>query len=76
MRRVPHWKVHAFTAVQLVCLIVLWLVKEHPQFGILFPLFIALLVPLRFALSRFFLPQQLQALDADELPAQEESQWV
>lgn len=69
IRRVPAWTVHAFTAIQLVCLVVLWVVKES-TLGILFPLFIALLVPIRFALSRFFRDSHLQALDADEIPDQ------
>jgi mannitol/fructose-specific phosphotransferase system IIA component (Ntr-type) len=76
IRRVPNWKVHAFTAIQLVCLVVLWLVKESKTIGILFPLFIGMLVPLRFAMSRFFRAEYLAALDADEIPEQEESQWV
>ena len=76
IRRVPNWKVHVFTAIQLACLLVLWLVKESKTIGILFPLFIGLLVPLRFSLKHFFREQHLAALDADEIPEQEESQWV
>lgn len=75
IRRVPNWRVHAFSAIQLVCLVVLWLVKES-QLGILFPLFIALLVPLRFSLNRFFSKAHLLALDADEMPDEEENQWT
>lgn len=76
IRRVPNWAVHSFTAIQLGCLVVLWLVKENESIGILFPLFIGLLVPLRFGMGRFFRESHLQALDADELPEQEESQWT
>ena len=75
IRRVPNWMIHIFTAIQLACLVVLWLVKES-RLGILFPLFIAMLVPLRFSLSRLFRDTHLQALDADEVPETEETQWT
>lgn len=68
IRRVPLWTVHGFTAIQLVCLVVLWVVKESP-YGILFPLFIALLVPIRFVLPYLaFNRAYLRALDAEEVP--------
>lgn len=74
IRRVPNRRVHLFTAIQLVCLVILWITKAS-VIGILFPLFIALLVPVRFLLNRFFAPQHLLALDADEIPEDEETQW-
>lgn len=75
MRRVPIWQIHFFTAIQLVCLVLLWGVKAS-VIGILFPLFIALLVPLRYFLNRFFDPQHLLALDADEIPEEEADHWT
>lgn len=75
IRRVPNGVVHAFTGIQVACLLVLWFVKES-RIGILFPLFIAMLVPIRFSLSRFFREPYLQALDADEIPEEEETQWT
>lgn len=74
IRRVPNWKIHAFTAIQLLCLVILWITKAS-AIGILFPLFIALLVPVRFLLNRFFDQQHLLALDASEIPEDEETQW-
>lgn len=68
VRRVPLRWIHGFTAVQVASLVVLWAVKESPA-GILFPLFIALLVPLRALLARGFPPSYLEALDAEELVA-------
>ncbi len=70
IRRVPGWTIHAFTAVQLVSHVILWVVKDS-SLGILFPLFIALLVPLRFLMKRFFREAHLLALDAEELPEEE-----
>lgn len=75
LRRVPRPVVHAFTMLQLSCLVVLWFIQAS-VIGILFPLFIALLVPLRFVAGRFFSPSHLTALDADEDPEEEESTWV
>lgn len=76
IRRVPLRAIHAFTALQLACLVVLWLVKTGPPLvAILFPLFIALLVPVRLAANRLFAPEHLAALDAEEGPEGEETDW-
>jgi hypothetical protein len=75
IRRVPNLVIHQFTAIQLVCLVVLWVVKAS-VLGILFPLFIGLLVPVRFVMSKFFSKADLEALDAEELPEEEMTQWA
>ena len=75
IRRVPNWTIHKFTTLQLVCLSVLWIVKTS-VLGLLFPLFIAVLVPVRFIASRFFTPEHLVALDSEEDPEEEETHWV
>ncbi len=74
VRRVPKRAMHLFTLVQLICLVVLWIVKTS-AWGILFPLFIAILVPVRFALGRVFNSEHLDALDAEENPEEEEETW-
>lgn len=71
IRRVPMLTIHKFTLLQLVCLIVLWVVKGS-SLGILFPLFIALLVPVRLLAGRFFADEHLEVLDAEEEPREEE----
>ncbi|NOY28753.1 MAG: HCO3- transporter, partial [Planctomycetes bacterium] len=75
IRRVPRWTIHAFTLLQLACLGVLWLVKSS-ELGILFPVFIALLVPIRLLAGRFFAPEHLAALDAEEEPEEEQTHWA
>lgn len=70
LRAVPTPVVHKFTLIQASCLAVLWVVKTSAV-GILFPLFIALLVPVRMLLDRFFEPEHLAMLDAEEEPDQE-----
>lgn len=71
LRAVPARTVHKFTAVQLVSLSVLWAVKAS-VLGILFPLFIALLVPVRMRMDRHFKDEHLALLDAEEMPEEEE----
>ena len=71
LRAVPVRVVHKFTLIQVACLGVLWVVKTSAV-GILFPLFIGLLVPVRMLLPRFFRGEHLALLDAEEEPAQEE----
>lgn len=74
VRRVPRKPMHAFTFIQLICLVVLWVVKTS-AWGILFPLFISALVPVRFVLGKIFAPDHLTFLDAEEHPDEEEETW-
>lgn len=67
LRAVPGRVIHAYTAIQAACLALLWLVKVSPA-GIVFPLFIALLVPVRMGLDRLFKAEHLALLDAEEEP--------
>ena len=71
LRRVPPRVVHAFTAIQAAALAGLWVIKVSP-IGIAFPLFLALLVPLRLYLGRFFDDHHLRFLDSHEAPDEEE----
>ena len=74
VRRVPNRMLHLFTFIQLLGLVALWVVKTS-TFGILFPIFIALLVPFRFMLGYFFQQQELDILDAEENPEEEGEAW-
>lgn len=71
LRAVPSSTVHKYTVIQLICLSVLWVVKAS-ALGILFPLFIALLVPVRMRMDRYFRDEHLALLDAEEMPEEEE----
>ncbi|TNF64603.1 MAG: HCO3- transporter, partial [Deltaproteobacteria bacterium] len=71
IRRVSRTVLHSFTLVQVACLSVLWLVKES-TYGVLFPLCIALLVPIRRGLESVFSQKDLAFLDADENPEEEQ----
>ncbi|MEM7704540.1 MAG: sodium bicarbonate transporter family protein [Pseudomonadota bacterium] len=63
--KVPMKVVHAFTAIQVVCLAALWVLKSSPL-GLLFPVLIAMLVPIRRSLPKFFDREHLAALDEEE----------
>ncbi len=65
VRRVARGRIHAFTAVQVGGLAALWVLKAS-RLGILFPVLIAALVPLRLSLARWYTPQELDALDPHE----------
>ena len=66
-RAVPSKTKHLFTGIQFACLGALWLIKES-SFGILFPLFVALLVPVRMLIPRFIEPEYVALLDLEESP--------
>ena len=78
IRRVPRKTIHFYTVLQLACLAALWFVKSssNSSIGILFPLFIALLVPVRLLMGRIFSSEDLAALDAEEEPEDEETHWA
>ena len=63
--KVPNRVIHAYTGIQVVCLGALWLLKSS-SLGLLFPVLIASLVPIRRSLNRYFDPEHLRALDAEE----------
>jgi hypothetical protein len=77
-RRVPIRTIHLFTLVQVLCLGVLCFlnVSDSEILRIIFPVFIALLVPVRALLARFIDDDHLAFLDADEEPDAEDGHWV
>ncbi|XP_021507377.1 anion exchange protein 4 isoform X4 [Meriones unguiculatus] len=69
LRHVPLGRVHLFTAIQLACLGLLWIIKSTPA-AIIFPLMLLGLVGVRKVLEWVFSPQELLWLD--ELMPEEE----
>ncbi|XP_045485729.1 sodium bicarbonate cotransporter 3 isoform X1 [Pieris rapae] len=67
LRQVPIRRVHVFTALQLTCLICLWLVKSFSSTSILFPLMLVVMIGIRKALDLFFTRRELKILD-DVMP--------
>nr|KAF6482128.1 solute carrier family 4 member 9 [Molossus molossus] len=71
LRHVPLSRVHLFTAIQLGCLGLLWIVKSTPA-AIIFPIMLLGLVGVRKALEWVFSPQELLWLD-ELMPEKERS---
>ncbi|XP_058121392.1 anion exchange protein 2 isoform X1 [Anopheles ziemanni] len=65
VRRVPTWKMHIFTLVQVLALAMLWAVKSSP-FSLAFPFFLILMVPIRKQMEKLFSPLELRALDGSQ----------
>lgn len=78
IRRVPIRVTHLYTLLQFICLAILCAinVSSNEVIRILFPVFIALLVPVRAIAAKFFNKEDLSVLDAAEGPNEEESHWV
>ncbi|XP_055373178.1 anion exchange protein 3-like [Condylostylus longicornis] len=70
VKRVPTWKMHLFTGIQLSCLCVLWAVKSS-RFSLAFPFFLLLLVPLRIKLASFYTEAEINALDGNQQKGEE-----
>ncbi|XP_030372868.1 band 3 anion transport protein isoform X5 [Scaptodrosophila lebanonensis] len=65
VKRVRPWKMHLFTTIQVLCLVVLWTVKSS-KFSLAFPFFLIMMVPIRQRLDSLYKPEELQALDGSE----------
>jgi hypothetical protein len=65
VRQVPMAKVHAFTIIQVICLVFLMVVKKSP-FAMCFPLVIVMMVPIRSQLlPKIFTARELRYLDSE-----------
>ncbi|XP_030591134.1 band 3 anion exchange protein-like [Archocentrus centrarchus] len=64
--RVSTMRMHLFTAIQVMCLAILWIVKISP-FSLALPFVLILTVPLRmFMTGRLFSVMEMKCLDADD----------
>lgn len=61
VRRVPSWKMHIFTSVQVLALAMLWAVKSS-KFSLAFPFFLILMVPIRQQMEKLYTPLELRAV--------------
>lgn len=61
---VPKKVTNLFTFIQVACLGAMFYVKESP-IGVLFPVVIAMLAPLRFALEKVIKKEYIEVLDED-----------
>ncbi|KAM4622557.1 band 3 anion transport protein isoform 2-T2 [Discoglossus pictus] len=64
--RVKTWRMHIFTLIQVLCLVLLWIVKSTPA-SLALPFILILTVPLRrFLLPVMFSNLELKCLDSDD----------
>uniref|UniRef100_UPI00398E5C48 anion exchange protein 3 n=1 Tax=Pristiophorus japonicus TaxID=55135 RepID=UPI00398E5C48 len=64
--KVKTWKMNLFTCIQLLCIIILWVIKST-IISLAFPFFLILTVPTRcYLLPKIFQEVELTALDSDE----------
>ncbi|XP_068022513.1 band 3 anion transport protein isoform X3 [Melanerpes formicivorus] len=64
--RVKTWRMHLFTLIQIIVLVLLWVVKSTPA-SLALPFVLILTVPLRrFLLPKIFQDVELRCLDADD----------
>lgn len=61
VRRVPTWKMHLFTVIQVIALIILWVIKSS-KLSLAFPFVLIMMVPLRQRLSLFFNSREINAV--------------
>lgn len=67
MFQVPIRRVHIFTAIQLTCLVCLWVIKSFSSTSILFPLMLVVMIGIRKSLDLFFTRREMKILD-DVMP--------
>ncbi|KAL7055050.1 hypothetical protein AAHC03_024532 [Spirometra sp. Aus1] len=67
LSHVRLWRVHLFTVIQLVCLVLLWVIKSIHQVSILFPLMVLAMCFIRKGLDFVFTQHEMHWLD-DVLP--------
>uniref|UniRef100_A0AAQ4PLQ5 Anion exchange protein n=2 Tax=Gasterosteus aculeatus aculeatus TaxID=481459 RepID=A0AAQ4PLQ5_GASAC len=64
--KVSTGRMHLYTAIQIVCLIMLWIVKSSPV-SLALPFILILTIPLRmFMTGRFFSELEMKCLDSDD----------
>uniref|UniRef100_A0A667IKZ2 Solute carrier family 4 member 1 (Diego blood group) n=1 Tax=Lynx canadensis TaxID=61383 RepID=A0A667IKZ2_LYNCA len=67
VKRVKTWRMHLFTGIQIICLVVLWVVKSFQAISLILPFILILTVPLRrLLLPLIFRELELKCLDADD----------
>ncbi|XP_061562535.1 solute carrier family 4 member 1b (Diego blood group) isoform X1 [Phycodurus eques] len=64
--KVSTGKMHLFTAIQIVCLALLWIIKSSPA-SLALPFILILTIPLRMVMTgRLFTELEMKCLDADD----------
>uniref|UniRef100_A0AC35U0J7 Anion exchange protein n=1 Tax=Rhabditophanes sp. KR3021 TaxID=114890 RepID=A0AC35U0J7_9BILA len=67
IRHVPILQIHKFTICQILCLIILWVIKSVKETAITFPIMLVLMVAVRKLMEKIFDEKDLKYLD-DKMP--------
>lgn len=63
LRKVPLWRVHFFTFIQIICFVLLWVIKKTKHLSITFPLMVMAMCFVRKLLDYVFTRHELIWLD-------------
>ncbi|XP_014681091.1 PREDICTED: anion exchange protein 2-like [Priapulus caudatus] len=66
VKKVPTFKIHLFTIIQILCIGVLWAVKSSAA-ALAFPFVLLLVVPVRKAITLIFTSTELAQIDKEDL---------
>lgn len=72
-QKVKATKMHLYTVIQVVCLILLWAVKSS-SLALAFPFVLLLMIPLRLQLKYLFTEKELECLDGDDVGLQSDEE--
>lgn len=72
-QKVKAMKMHLYTLVQVVCLVILWVVKSS-SLALAFPFVLLLMIPLRMQLKYLFTQKELQYLDGEDVGLQSDEE--
>eukprot|EP01121_Diplochlamys_sp_Union-15-3_P003538 TRINITY_DN1343_c0_g1_i3.p1 TRINITY_DN1343_c0_g1~~TRINITY_DN1343_c0_g1_i3.p1 ORF type:complete len:131 (-),score=12.05 TRINITY_DN1343_c0_g1_i3:107-499(-) len=67
VERLRKKKIHFYTLIQLLLVIILWIIKSITVLAITFPMFIVLLGPIRlWIIPKLFTKEEIDILDAED----------
>eukprot|EP00927_Polykrikos_kofoidii_P004619 TRINITY_DN1182_c0_g1_i12.p1 TRINITY_DN1182_c0_g1~~TRINITY_DN1182_c0_g1_i12.p1 ORF type:complete len:298 (-),score=47.19 TRINITY_DN1182_c0_g1_i12:116-988(-) len=63
IRGIGYWRLHLFTGIQFLCLVILYALKEIQAIAVAFPFFLIVIVLVRFGINYIFTQEELDILD-------------
>jgi hypothetical protein len=69
IQNIGYWRLHLFTGIQFLCLVILYALKEIQAIAVAFPFFLIVIVLVRFAIAHIFTQQELHILDGAPEPS-------
>eukprot|EP00927_Polykrikos_kofoidii_P004628 TRINITY_DN1182_c0_g1_i7.p1 TRINITY_DN1182_c0_g1~~TRINITY_DN1182_c0_g1_i7.p1 ORF type:complete len:584 (-),score=81.76 TRINITY_DN1182_c0_g1_i7:483-2234(-) len=63
IQNIEFWRLHLYTGIQFLCLVVLYALKEIQAIAVVFPFFLIVIVFVRLAIKHIFTQEELAVLD-------------